>query len=120
MDLHDVDFLLRLKKLKKTLNKTFKEMSTDLNLSISYLSEIFRGEKKPNFDFFRMIIDKYYVNIDWVFNGNGDMFINKALNPPAPDKFSDEMETFREILILILNDKSLFKELLFRLKYQKK
>jgi transcriptional regulator with XRE-family HTH domain len=119
MELLDVDFLLRLKKLKKALNKTFKEMSADLNLSISYLSEIFRGEKKPNFEFFRMIIDKYKVNIDWVFNGNGDIFVDKNLNLSPPDKFSDEMETFKEILKFILNDKSLFNELLFRLKYQK-
>jgi len=116
----DVDFLIRLKKLKKVLNKSYTEMSKEINLSVSYLSEIFLGKKKPNFDFLKMLIDKYYVNIDWLFNGNGDMFIDKNLNPTEFDKFTAEMDIIKEILSLILNDKALFNEILFRLKYQKK
>jgi len=115
----DIDFLLRLKRLKSALNKSFTEISGDIGLSTSYISEIFLGKKKPNFDFFKQIIEKYRVNIDWVFNGNGDMFIDSSLNPSSKEKFSAEMDLLKELLDLILNDKALFNELLFRLKYQK-
>lgn len=116
----DIDFLLRLKKLKRVLDKSYKEMSNDLNLSISYISEIFLGKKKPNFDFFKMLIEKYQVNIDWIFNGNGEMFTEKNLNPSSIEKFNTEMDILKDLLSLILNDKALFNELLFRLKYQQK
>jgi transcriptional regulator with XRE-family HTH domain len=115
----DIGFVTRMKILKATLNKTLTEISDEIGLSISYLSEIFSGKKPPNFEFFQMMVEKYHVSIDWIFTGNGDIFLDPKLMPDFDEKLNAEKELVTELITGIFKDKALFNEVIFRLRYPK-
>lgn len=69
----------RVKELRSTLNLTAGELAEKLDIPVRTIGSYEREEAQPGPKFLNALIDKYYVNINWLLTGKGDMFIsNKA------------------------------------------
>ena len=64
----------RVKLVRKTLKIQQKELSAELGISNSHLSEIEKGESNPTASFFLKLSQKYDVSVEYLFHGRGNMF----------------------------------------------
>lgn len=94
----------RLRTIRRSLNLKQIEMSENLGISISYLSDIELAKRKPSPDFFLNLSIKYNVSLDYLFRGIGDMF----LSPPQktgqkPFDFNENLDTIDKLIWLMEN-----------------
>jgi len=115
----DYGFLARLNMIKSSLKKSSKDISTEIGLSKSYISEIFSGKKDPNFEFMIGLSSKYKISLDWLVTGKGDMFFDENMTSSKDERFDDELRTIKEMITGIMSDKALFNEIIFRLKHKR-
>ncbi len=115
----NISIVKRLRKLKDVLNISLTEISSEIGLSQSYLSEIFWGKASPNFDFFYQMGKKYRVSSDWILHGDGNMFLDKAPVDPE-EKFNAEKEILKDLLTEFLSDDGLLNQALFKMKVKKR
>ncbi len=115
----NISILKRLRKVKDMLNISIKDLSSNIGLSQSYLSEIFWGKATPNLDFFLQMIKKYRVSSDWILNGEGEMFLEGSTIEPE-EKFNAEKEVIKDMILELFSDETLFNQVLFRVRVKKK
>jgi transcriptional regulator with XRE-family HTH domain len=115
----NTSIIKRLRKVKEVLNLSLTDLSSEIGLSQSYLSELFWGKASPNFDFFYQMGKKYRVSCDWILHGEGNMFLDKAPVDPQ-EKFNAEREILKDVLTEILSDDVLLNQALFKMKVKKR
>ena len=66
----------RLKQARKALNLSQEKMAKELGTSAGYISEIESGKKKsPGSEFLASLLGRFNLNINWLLNGEGEMFV---------------------------------------------
>ena len=68
-------FAQRLKKLRKELNLTQNDLAKSCNVKLTFISKYENEVIKPGFDMLAKIGMAYNVNLNWLLNGLGTMFI---------------------------------------------
>ncbi len=76
-----------IKKIRQYLGLKQKDLAKILDISGGYLSELECGKKNPGIDVLNKLVEKYQVNISYLFTGNGSFFI------PTGKETLDETET---------------------------
>jgi transcriptional regulator with XRE-family HTH domain len=71
-------FAGRVKKIRKALKITQKELAARLDISGAALSEIEKGKYKPGHDFFFQIARVCHVNLYYLLFGQGEMFMDAS------------------------------------------
>ena len=69
----------KLKKLRKKLNLSQEEISTQTGISYRAYTSYERGDRKPSFEFLEAISTKYNVNLNWFIANKGDIFDEKNI-----------------------------------------
>ena len=64
----------RLQDLRKTLNLSKEQLSTNCDLTVRTYSSYETGERKLTIDFIRKLSDLYNVNLNWLISAKGEMF----------------------------------------------
>ena len=91
-----------LKKIRKHLGIKQEDFAKGLDITGGYLSEIETGKKKPSFNILNKLVDRYYVNISYLFTGKGSYFIQPGKDqPPVPEanhpSIRDDMKIIKEM-----------------------
>ncbi len=91
---------LRLKQIRKSLKLTIGELSKATGLSVSGISEMESGNKKPSSVYMFGLAKEFKVNVNWILTGMGTMF--------APDieldlDFGQDNDLVRELILSIKN-----------------
>ena len=73
----------RIKALRKTLGVSQKYMASALGVTQSHLSEVESGNNNPSELMLRAIMYKWDVRYDWLFHGEGEMFLPKVAEGQA-------------------------------------
>jgi transcriptional regulator with XRE-family HTH domain len=115
----DISMLKRLKKIKEKLNKSLTDISSDTDLSIGTLSNVFWGKNFPNYEFLRIFVKKYRVNLNWLINGEGDMFLDGSTVPEPKEKFNTEREIIKDVITDLLTDEIKFNQAILKLRLKK-
>ncbi len=94
----------RLRTIRRSLNLRQIEMSENLGISISYLSDIELAKRKPSPDFFLKLSKKYNVSLDYLFRGIGEMFLLATeKNGQKPFDFNENLDTIDKLTWLMEN-----------------
>ncbi|MCX8031727.1 MAG: helix-turn-helix domain-containing protein, partial [Thermodesulfovibrionales bacterium] len=64
----------RIRLLRNALKKTLSDFAKELNMSVSYLSEVENNKTTLSQDNLLLIMSKFAVNPNWLFYGEGEMF----------------------------------------------
>lgn len=67
-------------KRKKKLSKN-SEISTVLNKSDAYVTEITKARMQPSNEFLQLLQNKYNVNTEYILEGIGDMYLSRIEEP---------------------------------------
>ena len=67
----------RIKELKSVLHLTSSELALKLNIPVRTIGSYERDEAQPGYKFLNALIEVFYVNINWLLTGKGNMFISK-------------------------------------------
>lgn len=100
------EFGQRLKNIRKSLHLKQRDFASDLNISVTNLSDIETGKSKPGHDFFVRICETHKVNLYYLLFGEGEMFKKEGDTSPV-DSLADETasEDMREFLTYFFNSK---------------
>ena len=71
-------FAQRLKQLRRELNLTQSDLANACNVKLTFISKYENEIVKPSFDMLSKIALAYNVNLNWLVNGFGTMFIETA------------------------------------------
>ncbi len=71
------EFAKRLVEVRKRLGFMQKDFAPELNVSLSFLYQVEAAKTKPGYNFFKKLIEKFNVNPQYLFTGEGDMFYNQ-------------------------------------------
>ena len=89
----------RIKKIRKNLRITQKEMAAELEMSACYLSEIEGGKGNPGHSFYYKISTRYNVSLNYLFHGEGEMFLRTKFKKNLDiDENIVEIETLDDLL----------------------
>ncbi len=77
----------RLRDIREALNITLEKMQEITGFSKSLISAAEKGQKKPSSIYLYFLLDRFNVDLNYVFSGKGNMFkhIPKRLDPGDPD-----------------------------------
>lgn len=67
----------RFKAVRQLVDKSRKEIASDLEEPVSRIKSIEKGEAFPGFVFFDYLYHQYGVNVNWLVSGNEDVFLRK-------------------------------------------
>lgn len=70
------EFRRRLKTVRKSLKLRQQDMSDHLSIPLSTISKYELGLIKPGTDVLAKISEKYNINLNWLLNGIGEMFLS--------------------------------------------
>ncbi len=100
------EFGQRLKNIRKSLELKQRDFASDLNISVTTLSDIETGKSKPGHDFFVRICETYKVNLYYLLFGEGEMFRKESEASPV-ESLVDEAasEDVRDFLTYFFNSK---------------
>ncbi len=65
----------RLKATRKALDHTLKDMSNMCSVTLSAISEMEKGIKRPHQFYLFLLAKSFNVNINWILTGRGSMFV---------------------------------------------
>ena len=68
----------RLKKLRNVLGFTQEQFAEELGISFATVNRYEKGKRTPDAEFFQRLVDKYRVNLNWLFTGKGPMFLSNS------------------------------------------
>lgn len=68
----------RIHKIRKALKMNQSEFGKKINVTQKSVSEMENGISTPSFETLKKMLLGYNVNIIWVINGNGNMFLNRV------------------------------------------
>lgn len=97
----------RLRAVREALKLTMEDMRNITGYSKSLISAAENGLKKPSVIYLYALFDKYDVNVHYIFNGEGPMFldepeIEKTEQTPEKDKKSKQLtDNFHEMMELM-------------------
>jgi transcriptional regulator with XRE-family HTH domain len=106
----------RLKIVRTTLNLTIEKMHQTTGFSKSLISEAENGVKKPSSIYLFALLEKFNVNINYIFLGEGDMFLNDGagtnnfLGKRDPDNLKELLYYMKNVDIVKYNVLSFFCE----------
>lgn len=63
------DLGIRIKRIRKHLDKSVVQFSTEMDLTSSDLEEIEKGKKRPTQEFLRKITRRHSINYYWLTTG---------------------------------------------------
>ena len=91
-----------IKTIRKHLGFKQKDFAKSLNISGGFLSEIECGKKNPSMDVLNALVDKFQINVSYLFTGKGNYFIHpekERANDSEGDEYipPDEMELLDEM-----------------------
>lgn len=67
----------RIKELRAELHYTAAEIAAGLEIPVRTIGSYEREEAQPGSKFFKAMIEKYHVNVNWLLTGKGSMFMSK-------------------------------------------
>jgi transcriptional regulator with XRE-family HTH domain len=87
---YDLDLVAigkRLRDIREALNITLEKMQEITGFSKSLISAAEKGQKKPSSIYLYFLLDRFNVDLNYVFSGKGNMFkrIPRLLDPGDPD-----------------------------------
>ena len=90
----------RLKNTRETLEVTLEKMQQITGFSKSLISAAEKGQKKPSAIYLFALLDRYKVDLNYIFTGNGNMFLHGF----KPEQRSNEQsQTLEEMIYMIEN-----------------
>jgi transcriptional regulator with XRE-family HTH domain len=97
-----------IKRIRRYMGLKQIDLAESLNISSGYLSEIECGKKNPGIEILNKLVDKYKVNISYLFTGKGSYFIHtgkESSNEPYTNKkeISEEKGLLEEMKWYIKN-----------------
>lgn len=66
----------RIKEIRANLHLTASELAEKLNIPVRTIGSYEREEAQPSPKFLNALIENYYININWLLTGKGNMFIS--------------------------------------------
>jgi transcriptional regulator with XRE-family HTH domain len=92
-------FAKRFKKLRQNIGLNQIELANKLGYTNSFISELENGKGKPSYEFLIKLQTLFKVNLGWLLQGNGDMFLNQGEihnmeNPPKLSSSDKDVEKF--------------------------
>ena len=88
----------RLKKARKSLNKTQDDMSRLCGVQHSVISEMENGLRKP-YPQYLMLLSELKINLNWILSGKGSMFADFEINWD----FGQDNQIVKELIYLLEN-----------------
>lgn len=85
---------LQCRAIRQRLRLTLEDVHKETGISASYISDFERGLKLPTAKYLRHLHDKYQVNLNFIFCGEGRMFRLSAKESEIKDfgKFQEEVD----------------------------
>jgi transcriptional regulator with XRE-family HTH domain len=109
----------RLRAVRRYLRLTMEQMRDITGYSKSLISAAEKGKKKPSTIYLFAILDKFSVNINYIFNGKGPMFLEPGEEKNVSISFLELKKNIRELFYLMENvDMVRYAVLSFFLKYK--
>ena len=94
----------RIRRIRKELHYSQLEFSALVGLSNSYLSEIESGKAPPPYNAVYKMASLFRVNLDFLFFGSGDPFVEKSTRPISHDReMLDDIDTIDDLVWLMKN-----------------
>jgi transcriptional regulator with XRE-family HTH domain len=77
----------RLRDIREALNITLEKMQEISGFSKSLISAAEKGQKKPSSIYLYVLLERFNVDLNYIFSGKGNMFrhVPKLLDPGDPD-----------------------------------
>ena len=76
----------RLDKIMKSLNLNYRSFGMQLGVSDVVIGNIIKGRNKPSYDIIEKLKQTFdWINIDWLFTGNGTMRTEDILYLKKPE-----------------------------------
>lgn len=91
------DIGARIKDIRKRLRILQLEMALTLNSANTYLSDIETGKGNPGHAFFFKLAKLYNVNLNYLFLGKGDMFLNNTTPNDTDDRYCPIITSLEDI-----------------------
>jgi len=105
-----VNFLTRLKKLRKELGFSQDKISAELNVPQTTYSNWERGRNEPPLEVLSTFCERYNINLNWLLTGQGEMFFSSGgettFNPTiirAIDTLTRELQGVKQNLNPLLS-----------------
>ncbi|MCP5107748.1 MAG: helix-turn-helix transcriptional regulator [bacterium] len=76
------DIGIRLRNIRQEIRLTMDGLSKETEISRSYLSDFEKGFRMPTAKYLSHLHDRYKVNLNYIFGGEGRMFRAEATNVP--------------------------------------
>jgi len=92
------DIGARLKSIRKHLDWTQEEIGTAVGLSVSAISEMEKGSKRPHQTYLLFLAHKFQINVSWILTGRGGMFFTDL---EGDYNFGNDRQQIKEILYLM-------------------
>ena len=75
----------RLRKLRNALGFTQEQFAEELGVSFATVNRYENGKRTPDAGFFQVLVDKYGVNLNWLFTGKEPMFLTYSYKDIEPE-----------------------------------
>ncbi len=93
-----VEIGARLRVIRESLKCTLKTMQEKSGISTSYVSDFERGKKFPSSKYLKELVVTFGVSTDYIFTGNGEMFLEDKENWKDMYDFGKFNEDVHEML----------------------
>jgi transcriptional regulator with XRE-family HTH domain len=83
---------------RKAIGKTVRELSSELNVTESTITDIENGTAYPEIEYLHYFHEKYGLNINWLLTKTGRMFVKKSpseTKDPRYEKYVELIELMR-------------------------
>jgi len=92
------DFGRRIREIREALNLKEKEFAETLNLSYSYYNQIENGNGNPGLDFFYDLIEKYHINMEYLFHGRGEITFDSKGEPVSLAELKSKIDSIDKLV----------------------
>ncbi len=100
---------LRLKEIRNTLRIKQKDLAAALDIAGCYLSELEHGKGNPCHAFFYKLSTRFGVSLDYLFLGEGDMFLKSKTLKDKEKELENEKTMTIESLTRLIDISPMFK-----------
>jgi transcriptional regulator with XRE-family HTH domain len=66
----------RIKKARTALAKSIDEFEDPDIVDFPTISRIENGQTRPSIEFIQYLVVKFNINLNWIFSGKGEMFLD--------------------------------------------
>ena len=93
----------RIQSIRKEMNVNQEDMANTLGISTGYMSEIERGKANPTADLLFKLVEKYHINIVFLFHGKGEKISHQETDNDNPEFSVDSVVDSKEKLIRLMD-----------------